>query len=100
LEDQVAFDHGEWSDLAGLEGAGAVRALIPAIRPSDEVARGGYGAERFESSLFSVTRSGTVIGSVWIDSDTGGTRISSGFACAGSGIEDGFDTYPAWEGDS
>jgi len=96
LEDQVAFDDGERFDLAGLAGADAVRALIPAVRPSDDVARGGYGAERFERSLFSVIRSGMVIGLVWIDSDTGGTRISSGFACAGSGIEEGFDTYPAW----
>ncbi len=97
LEDQVAFDAGARSDLAGLEGADAVRALIPAVRPSDDVVPGGYGAER---SLFSVMRGGNVLGSVWLDSDTGETRISSGFVCAGSGIEDGFDSYPAWEGDS
>jgi hypothetical protein len=98
LEDQVAFYGGERSDLAGLEGADAVRALVPAIGPSDDVVPGGYGAERFERSLFSVMRNGKVIGSVWIDSDTGGTRISSGFACTGSGVEEGLDTYPAWEG--
>jgi thiol-disulfide isomerase/thioredoxin len=98
LEDQVAFDDGERFDLAGLAGDEAVRALISAVRQSDDVARGGYGDERFERSLFSVMRDGVVIGSVWIDSDAGGTRISSGFACAGSGIEEGFETYPAWEG--
>jgi thiol-disulfide isomerase/thioredoxin len=98
LEKQVAFDRGERVELAGIRGADAVRALIPAIRPTDEVVPASYGSGEWEKSFFSIFRDGDVIGSVWIDTERDGTAaVTSGFACSGSGIEDWFDVYPAWE---
>jgi hypothetical protein len=99
LQQQVAFDAGNRVELPGVRGADAVRALISAIRLSDEVVPASYGSARWEQSFFSVFRDGDVVGSVWIDAERDGTtRVSSGFACSGSGIEEGFETYPAWEG--
>jgi hypothetical protein len=98
LQQQVAFDGGDRVELSEARGAQVVRALIPAIRRNDEVLPASYGSARWEESFFSIFRDGSVIGSVWIDTDDDGTaRVASGFACSGSGIESGFDTYPAWE---
>jgi len=100
LEQHVAFDAGDPVPTDASEDMDdTVRRLLVGLSPPDSVAPAGYlRAHPAWDPLFSVTRSGEVIGSVWVERDDGEARITSGFACAGSGVEEGLDPYPAWQG--